>query len=497
MRARPTPSMRRRAGRGACAVALAGLLAGCAVGPDFVRPAAPADDHYAGGGDPQATVAADDDAQRFTPGAAIAADWWTLFKSPQIDAVIKQAIDHNPGLAAASASLRQSQDALRAGYGVFYPALGAGFDASRERYSPARVGQSGPGSIFNLFTLSATVNYALDVFGGQRRQVEALGAAVDVQRNLERGTYLALAANVANALIAKAAYGAEIDATRALIALEREQVRLAQVQAGAGTAPYSTVLSLRSQLATVEATIPQLEQKLSQTDDLLATLAGRTPGTWQAPSITFADLSLPQDLPVSLPSDLARQRPDILAAEATAHAASADIGVATAAMFPSFTLTGGYGVNNTSGASLFAAGSRFWSGGLDVATPIIQGPTLWFQRKAAIDSYQAALAQYRQTVLAAFAQVADTLRGLEHDAQVLTAEHEALDTARQALQLVQANYTAGIATYTDVLIADAQYHQAVIADLQARAVRYQDTVALFTALGGGWWNAPPAAAAAG
>ena len=290
-------------------------------------------------------------------------------------------------------------------------------------------------------------------------------------------------------MIAEAAYRAEVEATRQLIELQKQQVELAEVQAQAGTVPYSTVLSLRSQLASYEATIPQLEQKFAQSADLLAALAGHVPAEWSPPPVRLNDLALPGDLPVSLPSDLVRQRPDILAAEATAHAASANIGVATAALLPSVTLNGGLAAaTNSSLNKLFPANGQAWSVGADATAPLFEGGTLWFKRKAAIDDYHQAMALYRQTVLAAFEQVADTLRALDHDAQILAAEDEALSTAAQALHLIQANYEAGIATYLDVLNADAQYHQAQFADMQAIAIRYQDTVALFAALGGGWWN---------
>jgi NodT family efflux transporter outer membrane factor (OMF) lipoprotein len=465
------------------------LLAGCAVGPDFVRPNAPAVTHYAKGADPTATGAVNGTAQHFKVGAEVAADWWHLFESPPLDAVITDAIANNPGLEAAQASLRQSQDYLRSGYGIFYPEIDADAGASRQKYNPLKIGQNLPASIFNLFTLSATINYALDVFGGERRMVEGLGAEVDLARATEQATYLTLAANIANTVIAKAAYRAELDATEQLIVIEKEQVHLGEVQAQAGTVPYSNVLTLRSQLASVEATVPQLEQRVTQSDDLLATLVGHTPAEWNPPEVHLADLVLPSDLPVSLPSDLVHQRPDILAAEATAHAASANIGVATAAMFPSITLSGNYGSNGTSTSTLLASRGNFWAFGVNATQTLFDGGTLWFKRQAAIDGYQEAMALYRQTVLNAFGQVADTLHALDHDAEVLRAEEEALSTAEQALHLVQANYEAGLATYLDVLVADAQYHQALVGELQAIAVRYQDTTALFVALGGGWWNA--------
>jgi NodT family efflux transporter outer membrane factor (OMF) lipoprotein len=465
------------------------MIAGCAVGPNFSRPDSPPDKNYVNGGDPTATTRAGDTAQQFDQNAKLPADWWRLFNSPKVNAVVNEALIDNPGLQAAQASLRHSQDLLRSGYGIFYPQVDGDFGATRQKSIPLPGAQTSTPSIFNLFTLSASASYALDVFGGERRAVEALGAQVDLQRNTERAAYLTLSANIANAIIAQAAYRAEIEATERLIDLQQTQVQLAKVQARAGTAPYSTVLTLQGQLASYQATIPQLQQLLSQTDDLLASLVGHTPAEWKAPRIDFAELTLPSNLPVSLPSDLTGQRPDILAAEATLHAASANIGVATANMLPDITLSADYGVNNSSLTHLFARGSTVWGLGADVATPIFEGGTLWFKRKAAIDNYQHAAALYRQTVLGAFAQVADTLRAVQHDAEILKAQDESLGAAQQALHLIQANFQTGLANYSDVLIADVQYHQAKIANLQAIALRYQDTVALFVALGGGWWNA--------
>ncbi len=471
------------------ALALTAAASGCAVGPDFRRPDAPAVAHYSSGMDPTGTTVAAGMAQRFAPGAEIGTEWWRLFNSEKLGSIVTEAIADNPDLAAAQESLRQSQDNLRAGYGIFFPWLGADAGATREKFSPLTFGGNFPGNVFNLFSLSGTISYPLDIFGGERRAIEGLAAQVDMQRATALATYLTLSSNIVDTVIARAAYRAEIDATEQLIQLQHQQVELAETQARAGTVPYSNVLSLESQLASYEATIPQLQQKLTQSDDLLATLAGHTPAEWAPPDMRLADLTLPADLPVSLPSDLVHQRPDILAAEATAHVASAGIGVATATMLPSVTLNGSYGTNNTVVNNLFSSAGHFWSFGADVNAPLFQGGTLWFQRKAAIDSYRQAMAAYRQTVLGAFAQVADTLRALDHDAASLQAQERALRAAEDALHLVQANYAAGIATYLDVLIADTQYYQATINDLQAVAIRYQDTVALFAALGGGWWNA--------
>jgi NodT family efflux transporter outer membrane factor (OMF) lipoprotein len=463
-------------------------LGGCTVGPDFHRPAAPPVTHYGFRADAAQTSAAQGVAQRFNPGADVAGDWWRLFNSTQLQAIVAEALANNPGLAATQASLRASEDSLRAGYGIFYPQIRADAAATRERLSPVQLHENAGGGVFNLFTLSASASYALDVFGGDRRQLEGLAAQVDVQRATAHAAYVALLSNIVNTVVAEAAYRAEIDATRRLIELQREQVRLAQVQYDSGTHPYSDLLSLQSQLDSYEATIPQLEQKLAQSDDLLATLLGRVPADWSPPEIGLKDLRLPHDLPVSLPSDLVRQRPDILVAEATAHAASANVGVATAALLPSVMLNGAYSGNGNATSRLLASSGKAWSFGVNVQQPLFEGGTLWFNRKAAVENYHEAMDLYRQTVLGAFEQVADTLRALDHDAAALRVQDEALAAAREALHLVQVNYAAGLDTYLDVLAADTLYHQAAINELEAVALRYQDTVALYVALGGGWWR---------
>ncbi len=469
------------------------LLGGCAVGPNFVRPAAPDTDRYTHEAQPEATVKADGQAQHFTPGTDIPADWWRLFKSPQLDAIVRQAISNNPTLQAAEASLRQSQDNLRAGYGLYFPQGQAGASASRQLTAPVQQGSQSSGSIFNLFTASGTISYTLDVFGGKRRTVEGLRAQADSQRYESKAAFLALSANVVNTSVARAAYMAQIRATEQLIELENQQLHLAETQVRAGTAPYSTVLSVRSLISANQALLAPLEQNASQAEHLLAMLEGVVPSKANLPDIDLAELSLPADLPLSLPSDLVNQRPDILSSEALMHLASANIGIATAAMFPSFSLSGTYGGASTTLANLSAV-SKFWSIGPTATTPVFQGNSLWYVRRASIDAYQQSQATYRQTVLGAFEQVADSLKALEHDAEGLQAQVEAQRAAGEALNLLQVNYRAGLVAFPDVLTADVQFHQATIGWLQALAQRHQDTVALFVALGGGWWNeARPAA----
>src|ERR1035438_3572398 len=300
--------------------------------------------------------------------------------------------------------------------------------------------------------------------------------------------YLTLSANVVDTSIARAAYAAQIRATEQLIDLEKQQLHLTEVLVRAGTAPVSNVLSIRSLIAANQALLAPLRQKISQAEDLLATLEGVVPSKATLPDIDLIGLALPVDLPVSLPSDLVRQRPDILSAEAQLHVASANIGVATAAMFPSFSLSGTYGAAGPNFGRLSAASARFWSIGPSATVPLFQGGSLWYGRKAAIDVFQQSQATYRQAVLDAFAQVADSLDALGHDAEALQAQLDAQHAANEALSLLQANYRAGLVAFPDVLVADVQFHEATIAYVQAVAQRHQDTVALFVALGGGWWN---------
>lgn len=468
------------------------LLAGCAVGPDFVRPQPPAATQLTQGQEPTVTVAADGKAQHFERGAKIAADWWRLFQSPQLDKVIQEAVAQNANLQSAQARLRQSQENLRAGYGVFFPQIGGSFSPSRQRFTTAQFGAANaPGSIFSLFTSSVSVSYILDVFGGQRRTVEGLAAQVDYQNYTAAATYLTLLGNVVNATVAQAAYRAQIEATQQLIGFQKEQLRITETQAQAGTVPYADVVSIQAQLAATSATLPPLKQNLNKTNHLLAALVGRIPAEWSAPQLDLKDFTLPKDLPITLPSELVHQRPDILAAEATLHAASANIGVATAAMFPSFNLSASYGQTAVEITKLFGTAANIWSVGANLAQPLFTGGSLWHQRKAAIEAYQASASDYRQVVVSAFQQVADALRAVEYDAETLKAQAAALAAADQALQLVQTNYKAGLVNYLQVLTADNQYQQAKLGYIQAQALRFQDNGALFVALGGGWWNREP------
>jgi NodT family efflux transporter outer membrane factor (OMF) lipoprotein len=481
-----------------CAVLALGL-AGCAVGPNYVRPAAPKSATYTPDATPKATASADGEAQRFEAGK-LDADWWRLFENEKLDSLVSRSIADNPTLQSAQATLRQSQFLLKAGYGVFSPQVSGSFGVTREQFNPAQIGSPQPASVFNLFSLSASVSYAIDIWGGQRRGVEALRAQVQAQRYNVLGAYLILAGNVTDTAITLAACRAQVQATNDLIALEKDQVSVTKAQAQAGTVPFANVLSMQSELASTQATLPPLQEKIDQADHLLVTLLGREPAALSFAAgmqgLDLKDFKLPVNLPVSLPADLVRQRPDILLAEQQLVAANAQIGVALAAMLPGLSLSGTVGAENTNLSNLFNPASLAWSLGAGLLGPIFDGGTRWFQHKAAIEAHAAVLATYRQTVLSALAQVADTLRALEHDADAVNAQTAAVHAASDALQLTKVNYQSGTVNYLQLLIADEQYHQATLGYVQAQAQRLQDTVALYLALGGGWWNTPRALAEA-
>jgi NodT family efflux transporter outer membrane factor (OMF) lipoprotein len=474
--------------RTAIAIILLLLSGGCSVGPDFFRPEPPAVNSYTAESLPPATTEADGISQRFVPGQEIAEDWWLLFQCRDLNEVINQALASNQDLQAARARLRQSQSLLQAGYGVFWPQIDGSLDFSRQRFSGVRFGGRSDSSIFNLYSASLAATYNLDLFGRSRRQVEGQAAQVDLQKAQVRTTYLTLVGNVVNTIIARAAYHDQIEATRQIIDSEQRQLAIGEAKLRAGIVARTEVLSLRTQLAATMATLPPLIQNLEHTGHLLATLSGRP--TSQAPGITIAldDLTLPPELPVSLPSDLVRQRPDILAAEAALHSASVDIGVATADLYPSINLSAGLGQEGSTGGDLFTSASTIWDLGGALSQPLFHGRSLRFRRQAAKEAYDAALADYHQTVFTAFLQVADGLRALIHDAQTLQARITALESAEKNLELVRDNYKAGIASYLEVLNANQQYQQARIGHIQARAQRLQDTVVLYAAMGGGWWN---------
>ena len=468
-------------------------MIGCEVGPNFRRPEPPTTKAYAPTALPEKTSATSGTAgesQRFLMGQDIPDQWWALFHSKELDQVIRQALADSPTLVMAQSTLREAQENVRALVGeVAFPAVDGSFSAQRQKISGAEFGQpNSPGSLFNLYNASVSVSYALDLFGGARRELEALRSQVDFQGYQLEGAHLALTSNIITTVIQEAALRDQIRTTREIVAALEKQVGLVERQFLLGGASRSDLLAQQSQLAQTRATLPPLELNLAQTRHRLAVLVGQLPSEAALPEFELQSLQLPQDLPVSLPSSLVRQRPDVLASEAILHQASAQIGVATAAMFPQITLSGSYGSETAGIHDLFTAGTSVWRLGAGLLQPLFHGGELTAKRRAAIAAYDQAAAQYRETVLEAFQNVADVLRALELDADLLKAQAAAESSARESLNMTQKQFDLGAVNFLSLLDAQREHRRALVILIQAQARRYSDTVALFQALGGGWWN---------
>ncbi len=478
--------------RRAAIAATGALLAACAVGPDYRAPDDLSASAYTEKPLPLQTVAAPvrgGDAQRFEPGAEISAEWWKLFGSPALDSLMQTALAGHPTLDAAQAALRQAQENLNAQYAVLYPSVDAGLSARRQRISGATFGNpSIPPTVFNLYNASVNVSYAIDVAGGARRELEALEAGIDFQRFQVEAAYLSLTANIATTAFREASLREQIRATREILALQERGLQLVEKQFAIGAVSRADVLAQRAPLAATRASVPPLEKALAQTRNLLAVLVGRFPGQAGLPELDLAALRLPQELPVSLPSDLVRQRPDIRAAETILHQTNARIGVAQAQMFPQLTLSGSYGRAAIGAGNLFDPGTQIWNIAAGLLQPIFHAGQLQARKRGAIAAYDQAFAQYRLTVLGAFQNVADALHALEFDAATLKAQAEAEAAARESLEVTQKQFEFGSTSYLALLLAQRQYEQARIGLVQAQAARYADTAALFQALGGGWWR---------
>lgn len=478
----------------ALAFAAGVALTGCAVGPDFRAPEAPDVKVYSGATLSTETAAAPVSggaAQKLVPGEEIPAQWWTLFRSEPLDVLIRKALADNPTLAAAQATLRQSQENLNALVGsALYPSVDANASVMRQKVSGAAFGQ--PQSQFSPFTLynaSVKVSYGLDLFGGARRELEALQSQVAYERFQLEGAYLTITSNIVTAAVKEASLRAQVQATQEIIQAQEKQLELVGRQFQLGAVARSDVLAQRAQLAQTRALLPSLEKELAQTRHQLAVLSGRLPVEAGAlPEFDLDGMELPQELPLSLPSLLVRQRPDIRASEALLHAASAQVGVATANLYPRITLTGGYGSEAVKLGSLFSNGTAVWNLGAGLLQPLFHGGELSAKRRAAIAAYDQAAALYRATVLQAFQNVADVLRALDADARTLQAQADAEEAARDSLDLTQKQFQLGAVNYLSLLNAERQYQQARIGLVQAKAARFADTAALFQALGGGWWN---------
>jgi NodT family efflux transporter outer membrane factor (OMF) lipoprotein len=470
------------------------LLTACAAGPDFKKPAAPDvkgyTDHPLAATDATPGVSGGE-AQRFISGADIAGDWWTLFHSKPLNDLINQSLANNHDLKAAQAALTVAQENTRAQRGAFYPQVTAGFDASRQRQSGAIAPTPSNNAFeYNLFTPQVNVAYNLDVFGLTRRTVENAKAQEDAARYQLAAAHLTLTSNVVAAAVQDAAIDAQIDATRQLVDIDTKVVETLKYQQQKGYASGLDLAAQEATLAQVAATLPPLLKQSVQQHDLIAVLAGRYPGQTPSPKFDLASLTLPADLPVSLPSALVAQRPDVLQAEANLHAASAAVGIAAANRLPNIQLTGSAGTTALAIGQVFGPGTGFWAYGAAITAPIFEGGTLLHQERGAKAAYVQAREQYRSTVLTAFQNVADTLAAIEQDAAGLKADAQAFDAAKTTLDLSQRQYNAGYANYLALLSAEQGYQQARIALVQAEAARYADTAALYQALGGGWWKRP-------
>lgn len=475
-------------------LALSGALAACAVGPNFKAPPAPTTSGYAPAGQLPAVTdsappAAGGDAQRLVAGLDIQGQWWTLFQSAALNELIERGLKNNPTLQSAQASLREAQENVAAARGSFLPSVSGSLSSTRQKSSAAAFGVPGASSLlYTLNSASLNVAYTVDAFGGVRRQVEALGAQAEYERFALEASYLSLTANIVTAAINEASLRAQIAATQEIAAAQNKQLDITHRRVTAGGASRADVLQQQTELQVTLASLPSLRNQLAQQRNLLSTYVGSFPADYAAPDFTLDSISLPLDLPVSLPSKLVEQRPDVREYSALLHEATAQIGVATANMLPQITLTGSVGGEAGRFADVFSSSAGVWSIAGSLTQPLFKGGQLLHQRRAAVAAAEAADANYRATVINAFQNVSDTLHALVSDAETLAAQDLAERTAAESLKLVQSQYKSGAASYLQVLNSEQSYQNAAVALVRARAQRYADTAALFQALGGGWWN---------
>jgi len=485
----------------AVALAVPLLTSACVVGPNFKTPAPPAVSSYTAQAPPTTEAAPGipgGQSQHFVSWAEIPAEWWTLFHSRALNTLIEQALANNADLKAAQAAILVAHENTRAQRGAYAPKVSLGPTITRVK-DPSETLAPVPSNnafLYTLITPQVSVSYVPDVFGLNKRTVEAAAAQEQATRYQMVATHITLSANVAQAAIQEASLEDQIEATNELIGINRQILSLLQYQKSKGYAAGTDVVAQQTQLAQLEATLPPLLKQRDQQNNLLAVLTGRYPAQAPAEKFTLASLTLPSDLPLSLPSTLVEQRPDVLQAQANLHAASAQVGIATANRLPNITLSANAGSNALSIGQVFGPGTGFWNIGAGLLAPIFDGGTLLHQQRAARAAYQQSAEQYRGTVLTAFQNVADTLAALEHDAESLKATATATDSAKASLDLSRLQYKDGYAAYLAVLNAEQAYQQARLSEVQAEADRFTDTAALFQALGGGWWHRPELMSAA-
>ncbi len=495
-----TAAFRRRAPQLAVLALL--CLHGCAVGPNFKRPEPPTVQTYLAAPLPHDTVSAatsGGDAQHFLEGMSVPAKWWTLFQSPALDSLIQLSFEHNPTVQSAQAALREASENYYSARGALLPSVQAQYAFQRERNAVGTLAPtlSSGDEIFNLHTAQVNVSYVLDVFGGARREAESLHALADSQKYQLEATYLTLASNVVSTAVQEASLRAQLAATDDIVKSEREALEILKKQYDLGSIALTDVMAQEATLANTEATVPVLRKQLEQSRHALAALSGRLPADTADEHFELASLHLPTDLPLAVPAQLVRQRPDVLAAEARIHSASAQVGVAIANMLPQITLTGNDGGASTQFAQLFGAGNTFWTGGATLTQTLFAGGALIHKERAARAVLDQAGAQYRSAVLTAFQNVADALTALQLDAQALDASARAEQAAQRSLATVRRNVELGLVGYLALLNAEQAYAQSVLNLAQAQANRFADTTALFQALGGGWRGEGPSSRTAG
>ena len=468
------------------------LTAGCVVGPRFKKPAAPDVSGYTPA--PISTTSstsnvAAGEAQHIVDGRDIPGEWWTLFHSKPLNDLIERSLKANPSLKAAQAALVVARENMLAQRGAYYPSVSGSFSATRAKSSADLSPVTNTSALtYSLYTPEVSVSFVPDVFGLNRRTVESLQAQEQQARFALAATHITLSANVAAGAIQEASLRGQIDATHELITINTNMLQILRDQYAKGYVSQLDVAAQESQLAQVAATLPPLLKQLAQQRDMLAVLSGGFPNQDLAENFALSSLQLPQELPLSLPSQLVEQRPDVRQAEENLHAASAQIGIARANRLPNFLLTGDVGSVAVLASNIFTSGTGFRDIGASVTQPIFEGGTLLHRERAARAAYTQADEQYRSTVLTAFQNVADTLHALQQDADALKAAAAAKDAATITLDLTKKQLEAGYANYLALLSAEQAFQQALINLVQAQSNRYADTAALFQALGGGWWN---------
>jgi NodT family efflux transporter outer membrane factor (OMF) lipoprotein len=470
------------------AAGCAALVAGCNVGPDFHHPDVNPPNGYTSEKLNLQASAGPEIKQNLAIGRKISGQWWELFHAKRLDEVLSEALANNQDLAAARANLLRSQANINAAAGAFWPHVQMTSGVSRQQANGSSSGFDGVHDVFSLYSIGPNVSYTLDIFGLNRRQVEQTQALAEFQEYQLDAAYLSLCGDVVNQAITIAAVRQQIDIYKDIIADDERNLKNVSEQLSLGEATRTDVEQARTQLNTDLAQLPPLQQQLSAAKHAMATLIGKAPGEWVAPDFDMSEFTLPEELPVSIPSELLRQRPDILAAEAQLHAASAGIGIAAAQMYPQVNLSASFTQQIIDPANLFSGAGSIWAIAAQLTAPIFQGGTLEAQRQGAIAAFQSQAATYKQTVLTSFQQVADTLTALDNDAQSVARWRATTESADLARELIRETYRGGGVTILQVLDAERSYAVARLSYTRSNAQRFIDTAQLFNAMGGGWWD---------